>query len=323
MASLKDIRRRISSVKNTQQITKAMKMVAAAKLRRAQTAIASAKPFAQKLETLAGRIISEIQKGSSLSADKRVEFLKGLHPLLAPPAPKSDVFGEGPKSKVALLVVSSDRGLCGAYNTNAVKFAFKRYNELIADTSVSVSLYFVGRKGYEFFKKRGLEGHWFSTFWSGKFTTSKSDKVARELTDHFLSGEFQSIEASFTEFRSAISQTASNKQILPLSLAAAGISTQGDTQQAATEENLPFKYEPSREWVLSEVLPNLVRTQFYRIFADSLASEFGARMTSMDNASRNAGEMIGSLTLQANRVRQASITKELMEIVGGAEALKG
>jgi F-type H+-transporting ATPase subunit gamma len=317
MASLKDIRRRIGSVKSTQQITKAMKLVAASRLRRAQMAITGARPYAEKLEETTGRIVTEITSGySNLEPAKKQALVKKLHPLLRSEAPAEvDVDGEQPKPHVALIVITSDRGLCGAYNTNAIKNGYRRYQELAATNKVS--LFFVGRRGYDFFRKRGLPGHYFEDFWQGSFSTRKSDVVADMFIEKFLAGEFDCVEACFTRFRSAIAQFVEHRQILPIALNVA----EGSEDAAALAT--PFIYEPEKKKILGSLLPKQVRTQFYRVCADSLASEFGSRMTAMDNATRNASEMISKLTLQANRVRQASITNELMEIIGGAEAIKG
>jgi F-type H+-transporting ATPase subunit gamma len=317
VASLKDIRRRIGSVKNTQQITKAMKMVAAAKLRRAQQAITSARPYAERLESITQRVIGEIQEAAPPMVDEQKYelFLRQLHPLLSSGSQVGDAFSEsdGPQ-KVALLVVSSDRGLCGAYNSNALKFAWKRYSELKASSDVSV--FFIGKRGHDLFLKRGVRGTWFEDFWSGRFNVAKCNKVADELTGRFLNGEFSKVVLCYTRFKSVISQSAEDRVLLPLKIKTDDVVGKGDSA-------LPFVYEPEKKLILDQLLPSLVKTQVYRVLADSLASEFGARMTSMDNATKNAGEMISKLSLVANRVRQASITKELMEIVGGAEALKG
>ncbi len=324
MASLKDIRRRIASVKNTQQITKAMKLVAASKLRRAQMAIAGARPFANKLEQLSSTILSDILSSSSISDPKKIEdFLKGLHPLLQTRAHGEDTF-ETHKKKLAFFVISSDRGLCGAYNSSVLKFAWKHYNEMLADPKLEVSLFFAGRRGADFFAKRGVRGGLFEDVWAGKFNSTKSDTIATVLTNKFLEGEFDAVEVVYTEFKSAMTQTVTLKQILPLSVKVSSIKEASPLPNAALPtQAAPYIYEPKRELLLSKLLPKQVQTQFYKVLADSLASELGARMTAMDNATRNAGDMISRLTLQANRVRQAAITTELMEIIGGAEALKG
>lgn len=316
MASLKDIRRRIGSVKNTQQITKAMKLVSASKLRRAQQAIGSARPYAEKLEDLSGRILNEIQLSvGNIEEAKRKVLLQGLHPLLKEPQAS-----EGVAPKTALVVITSDRGLCGAYNTNMLRFALREH-KLLKDQGHEVYCYFVGRRGYEALKKRGMQGEAVPDMWTGKFTTKKSDQFAALLTEGFLSGRFDSVQILFTQFRSALVQTVTRKQLLPLSVNAG---VKKEENPAPTEASVqPFKYEPPRATLLASILPSLVKTSLYRMLADSVASEFGARMTAMDSATRNAGQMISKLTLEANRVRQASITKELMEIVGGAEALKG
>jgi F-type H+-transporting ATPase subunit gamma len=299
-------------VKNTQQITKAMKMVAAAKLRRAQQAIAGARPFAEKLEGLTQRLVTEIVASKPEGFDTAT-----IHPLLKKL--------EG-SPKVALLVVSSDRGLCGAYNTNVGKHTVRRYNEL-KEQGAEVSVFFAGKKALEFSKRRGVSGEILADFWTGRFNTQKSDGFANQFIGKFLAGEFTSVEILHTQFKSAISQTPAIKQVLPLAVNVSASEIESAKLKAAQEaagEALPFIYEPKdRLEILGEVLPMQVRTQFYRCFADSLASEHGARMTSMDNATRNAASMISKLTLEANRVRQASITKELLEIIGGAEALKG
>lgn len=315
MASLKDIRRRITSVKNTQQITKAMKMVAAAKLRRAQQASAGARPYAETLESIAKRIIAELAAASPQQEGGGADFLAKLHPLLRTEAPQTE--GEETKAKIALVVYTSDRGLCGAYNTNAIRAAYRRYKELTAEANGEApALIFVGKKGADFFAKRGATGEHLADFWQGKFTTKKSDALADMLMQKFMSGEFSRVEVVYTQFKSAISQTVQVKQVLPMKIEMAN-------DGAQQEFTAPFIYEPSRQEILAALLPKQVRTEIYKMSADSLASEFGARMTSMDNATRNASEMISGLTLQANRVRQAAITKELMEIIGGAEALKG
>lgn len=280
-------------------------MVAAAKLRRAQDAISGARPFAEKLEEISGRIVGEIS-ATGQAADK-------LHPLLA-----TKTLEEGTKKKVALIVVTSDRGLCGGYNGAMIKFATRRRAELLSDKNNDVQMFFVGRRGRDFFKRRGITGHMFDDIWVGRFSTLKSDKVSDFFVGKFLSGDFDHVEVLFSQFKSAISQIPTAKVILPLKVEAQAT---GTNEKGVVET---FIYEPkNKAEILSELLPKQVRTQFYRVLADSLASELGARMTAMDNATRNAGSMISRLTLEANRVRQASITKELMEIVSGAEALKG
>jgi F-type H+-transporting ATPase subunit gamma len=180
-----------------------------------------------------------------------------------------------------------------------------------------LEFYFVGKRAADAFTKRGFKGEYFSDVWTGKFTTTKSDKLASLLTQKFLSGEVATVLVAHTQFKTVLSQIVSKKQLLPLEITA---SSTGKNEENVSKQ---FLYEPERKALLASLLPGMVRTNMYKMLADSLASEYGARMTAMDNATRNAGQMISRLTLEANRVRQASITKELMEIVGGAEALKG
>jgi len=317
VASLKDIRRRISSVKNTQQITKAMKLVAAARLRRAQQASMSARPFAEKLESISKRVVSEILAAAgAMDGEKLQKFMTGLHPLLSTGLNSAES-GDKATKKIAVIVISSDRGLCGAYNSNLSKFAVRTINEMRAASGQTVDVYYYGKKGFEFCSRRGIKGEYASDFWAGKFAPSKTYKVAQRFTEKFLKGEYQSIQVIYTQFKSVLTQTPTLKEILPLTVEAGGVEEKSPGTMGG------FIYEPGREAVLANLLPSLVKIQFYRFFADSLASEFGSRMTAMDNATRNAGSMISRLTLEANRVRQAGITKELMEIVGGAEAIKG
>lgn len=300
MASLKDIRRRIGSVKNTQQITKAMKMVSAAKLRRAQELITGARPFADKVEELSSRILSELQKSQS---DKT----KLIHPLLRQEA----AVEENEKPRAYVVAVSSDKGLCGAYNTNVIKLAMKHVAALSQTHDVKV--FCVGRKVAEAMRKRGIAAEVVPMFWSAPLTQSRVQQVSKAWVEDFVTGKVDKIDFVYTEFKSAISLIARARTILPLEVKG------GDSNEVEKD----YVFKPSREELLAGLLPKQVVLQMYRCFADALASEFGARMTSMDNATKNASEMIGDLTLLANRVRQASITTELMEIVGGAEALKG
>jgi len=300
VASLKDIRRRIGSVKNTQQITKAMKMVSAAKLRRAQELITGARPFADKVEELSSRILSELQKSQS---DKT----KLIHPLLR----QEPAVEENEKPRAYVVAVSSDKGLCGAYNTNVIKLAIKHVVALSETHDVKV--FCVGRKVAEAMRKRGVAAEVVPAFWSAPLTQSRVQQVSKTWVEDFVTGKVDKIDFVYTEFKSAISLIARARTILPLEVKG------GDSNEVEKD----YVFKPSREELLAGLLPKQVVLQMYRCFADALASEFGARMTSMDNATKNASEMIGDLTLLANRVRQASITTELMEIVGGAEALKG
>ncbi len=318
MPSIKDIRSRISSVKNTQQITKAMKMVAASKLRRAQEAIAGARSYSGKLEDISEDLLLGLLSAKAANVEKAKQYLPNLHPLLSEKV--NDEF-DGGKKTICFLVVSSDRGLCGGYNSTVLKGAWAAYKELSADTNVDVSVYTVGRKGAEFFKKRGVAVENFPNFWSGTFNVDKADIVTNRVSKEFLDGKFSEVRVVYTEFQSVLTQNLKIKKLLPMALDVEELYSR--VPASSDEVKIPYKTEPNAEELFSKLLPVQLRMQFFALLADSLASEFGSRMTAMDNATRNAGEMISSMTLQANRLRQAAITTELMEIIGGAEALKG
>jgi F-type H+-transporting ATPase subunit gamma len=300
MASLRDIRKRIRSVKNTRQITKAMKMVAAAKLRKAQDAIIAARPYAQMLD----QIISDLVKRSA------GEEL--AHPLLtARPTPR----------KVELLLLTSDRGLAGGFNSNIIRRASRFLYE---NSGLEVVISTVGRKGNDFFRQRGQKIHKdFGQLYKALNYTSVAE-VAQETSARFLKGEVDVVYVVYNEFLSAINQKVTLAQVLPLQALTA--ETPAATPQAAAEtastDLVDFKYEPGRQQVLDRLVPQAVAIKLYRSLLESVASEHGARMSAMENATSNATDMIASLSLTYNRTRQAVITNELMEIVSGAEALK-
>lgn len=300
MPSLKAIRTRIASVKNTQKITKAMKLVAAARLRRAQDAITAARPYADRL----GAVMSDV------TARLQLEPEEATHPLLL----------RRPVKTARLIVVSSDRGLAGGFNSNLAR----RIERFLVDEKgkyPAVELAVVGRKGREHWKRRTAPGQkqYAHARVSAEYPGPTSDTAAeraRELaeaaTADYLDGKVDAVLVAYNEFKSAISQIVRIDTLLPI-----------DAAPSATPALIDFDYEPSKADVLSTLVPLYIESQLYRVMLDSIASEFGARMSAMDNATKNAKEMIGNLTLQFNRARQAAITKELMEIVGGAEALKG
>lgn len=292
MASLRDIRKRIKSVKNTRQITKAMKMVSAAKLRRAQENVVSARPFAQTLDTVMSNLIGRAEPGS-LS-----------HPLLT----RREV------KKAELLVVTSDRGLAGGFNANITRRALKWVQDQQA-AGVEVSVTTVGRKGHEFLRGRGVAIRKDNPGLLQKLSYAAADALARELSARFLNGEVDAVFVMYNEFVSAIAQVPTTAQLLPFE---AKVS---DAKAGASL--VDYKYEPTPQAVLEQLVPQAVAVKVYRGLLESFAAEHAARMTAMENATRNAGDMIGSLTLFYNRSRQAQITKELVEIVSGAEALKG
>ncbi len=283
MASLKAIRKRIVSVRNTQQITKAMKMVAAAKLRRAQEAVVASRAYAEKL----GEVVAGLASESSLRE----------HPL---------VRERNPQGKVMVIVLTSDRGLCGGFNTNVLRQT-ERFLQT-PDRSTVLSL--VGRKAYDFYKRRPVEIVEHVTTAGVAPIELAREVVARALA-RYMNEEVDAIYLVFSRFRSAISQVPTVERLLPI--------------EAPTADDNPREYlfEPSRDSVIEDLLPRYVEVKVFQAVLESIASEHGARMTAMESASKNASDMIERLTLEMNRARQATITKELMEIVGGAEALKG
>jgi F-type H+-transporting ATPase subunit gamma len=288
--SLRDIRNRITSVKSTRQITKAMKMVAAAKLRRAQDAILKTRPYAQLLEQTLGRVAARA------AAEETV-----AHPLLTPRAART----------AEVVVITSDRGLAGGFNSNIARRA-QRFLTESSDRFERIQLATIGRKGRDFFKARHLEVRKDYTGIHADLRYERAEQIAEEYAQRYLDGEVDAVFLAYNEFKSAISQKPVVFQLLPVETPPAA--------EAAT--GIDFKYEPSREALLRDLLPRHLATQVWRALLESAASEHGARMSAMESATKNAEEMIGLLTLQYNRARQAYVTKELMEIVSGAEALK-
>ncbi|MGC4117817.1 MAG: ATP synthase F1 subunit gamma [Myxococcales bacterium] len=292
MPSLKAIRTRIRSVKSTQQITRAMKMVSAAKLRRAQEAITSARPYVQRMED----VLKQLAKRVDLSA----------HPLLV----------RRPVKKVEIVVLTSDRGLCGGFNASVVR-RVQRYRWENEEKLESLKLRTIGRKGNEAFRRRGAQIAKDHAGLLKTLTYAAAESLAAELTSQFLSGEVDAVYLAYNEFISPVSQKVSLVELLPIRPP-----EDEKAKDAGRAADIDYEYEPSRERVLEDLLPRYVASAVWRALLESVASEHGARMSAMDSATKNANEMIGRLTLQYNRTRQAGITKELMEIVSGAEALK-
>ena len=296
MPNLLDIRRRIKSVKNTQQITKAMKMVSAAKLKRAQDRVVTARPFANKMmEVLSGL------------ADRIDEDFH--HPLL-------DVRGD---ERYLLVLVTADKGLCGAFNTNLIKAA---QAFIAANPNKQIELLAVGRKGRDFFRRRSavLSGEYIGLTGKGRVDFSEALEVARDVIKRFT--EDKAIDKAFViynEFKSVLQQRVVTEQLLPV---ARGTSTDGQDVAASAQPvtRVDYIYEQPPQEIFARLLPRLVETQIFRALLESIASEQGARMTAMDSASKNARELIDSLTLNMNRVRQAAITNEIIEVVSGAAA---
>jgi F-type H+-transporting ATPase subunit gamma len=294
MANLLDIRRRIKSVKNTQQITKAMKMVSAAKLKRAQERAVSARPFALKMAEVLTDLAS--QAGEDFT-----------HPLM-------DARGD---ERYLLVLVTADKGLAGAFNANLVKAAQAFIKE---HEGQSVEILAVGRKGRDFFRRRGSEiaGEYIGLTGKGRIEHAEALEIARDVMRRFIEDEgIDKVFVIFNEFRSVISQRVVVEQILPVARAE---EEGGEEGEAAAPNLVGYVYEQPPAEIFSQLLPRLVETQIYRALLESVASEQGARMTAMDSASKNAGELIQSLTLNMNRIRQASITREIIEIVSGAAA---
>jgi F-type H+-transporting ATPase subunit gamma len=296
MASLKALKGRIASVKSTQKITKAMKMVAAAKLRRAQQAAEAGRPYAERMErvmaSLAGRI------------------------TIGPESPKL-LAGTG-KDQVHLLVVAtSDRGLAGAFNTNIVRAARKRAEDLIRDGK-TVYFYLIGRKGRAVIQRLfpGKIIHQHDTGAIKHVGFADAQEIATDLVERYLTDGIDVVHLFYARFQSALVQEPVGQQIIPVKLPdASAAAAPGGAADAAVE------YEPDEEEILAELLPRNIAVQIFRALLENAASEQGSRMTAMDNATRNAGDMINRLTIQYNRTRQAAITTELVEIISGAEAL--
>ena len=295
MPSLKAIRTRIASVKSTQKITRAMKLVAAARLRRAQDAILGARPYANALleaiREVAGRAGSE------------------SHPLL----------DARPPERVALIPVNSDRGLAGGFNANVFR-AVQRFMVEKNEAVKEVSLVIVGKKGRDYFRRRALTIFHEYGGANGDTAAERARELALTAVQAFRDGKVDAVYLVYNEFKSAISQKIQVEQLLPVVPPPEEASAAKD---APTGGRIDFLYEPDKQQLLDALLPLYVQSQIYRSLLESIASEFGARMTAMESATKNAKEAIGRYTLQYNRARQAHITKELMEIVGGAEALKG
>lgn len=288
MPALKDIRRRIGSVKSTQKITRAMKLVSAAKLRRAQDAIINARPYTRKVR----EIVSELAQRSD----------RALHPLLAEREPR----------RVLLLVLTADRGLCGAFNTNILR-ATDQYRRQLQAAGHVAELVVVGRKGRDFYRYRQIALEEWLPGVDASNAAARAETLALLVSERFGSGRVDRVCVVYNEFRSAMSQAVTVEQLLPIPPPASAPS-------AATA--VDFIYEPGPHELLATMLPIYLRVELQRAALEAIASEYGARMTAMENATNNANEMVAALTLEYNKARQASITKELLEIIAGAEALR-
>jgi F-type H+-transporting ATPase subunit gamma len=292
MATLREIRRRISGVKSIQKITKAMKMVAAARLRRAQEGILSARPYAREMKRLIAHLVAELDPS--------------LHPLLQ----TRDV------KNVLLVIVTADRGLCGAFNTNVIKAAANHIHQQNPGLQ-TVRVVTIGRKGSDYFGKRDYQIHSRHT---GIFQTldfGKARGIMTDLMSGYLKGEFDRVEVIYNEFKNVLQQRIVIEQLLPIP------PEELKAEDAhKVQSHVDYIYEPSIKEIVDALLPKHLNFQIWRILLESNAAALGAQMSAMDNATENAKELITDLTLSYNKARQASITKELLEIVAGAEALK-
>lgn len=291
MASLRDVRDRIVSVKSTQQITKAMKMVAAAKLRKSQDAIIQLRPYASKMAEILGRVSGETSENAS------------------PFAVKKEV------SNVLVVVVTSDRGLCGSFNMNVCKNATQVIHSNYQDQfeNGNVKLLCIGKKGLEYFNRRNYntDDRFVSTFLHLSFDNVKA--IAETIMAEYLDQKYDVVEIVYNEFKNVATQIVCAEQFLPI--------VQTESTEENTTSEVDYIFEPSKSEILEDLIPKSLKLQFFKSLLESNASENGARMTAMDKATENAGELIKELNLIYNRTRQAAITTEILEIVGGAEAL--
>jgi F-type H+-transporting ATPase subunit gamma len=291
MPSLIDIRRRIRAVKSTQQITKAMKMVAASKLRRAQDRILNARPYAREMQRVLAALATRVDPSA--------------HPLLD----QRDLHAAG--SRTMVVVVTADKGLCGSFNTNVVKAASTL---IVSSEHRPVIVGLVGRKGRDFFRRRGIEIAFeqIGIFQALKY--SDAQQIARAGVEEFTSKRVDAVQLVYNEFKSVMQQRVVVEQLLPI--ARGDVATDGEEQSL-----VDYLYEPAPHEIFNQLLPRYVETQVYRALLESNAAFFAAQMIAMDTATKNATEMISQLTLYMNKVRQAAITREIIEVVSGAEAL--
>lgn len=290
MATLRDIKLRIKGVKSTQQITKAMKMVAAAKLRRATESILNARPYAKRISVLLSHLVNEDEKS--------------MHPLFADREIKS----------VAVVVVTADRGLCGAFNTNILKEATRYIEEEVRQKGLDYKLYCLGKKGSDYFSRRdyNIDAAYPGIFAQLNYSTAQN--LVNELIPKYLDGSIDKVIIIFNEFKSIIQQKIIVEQFLPIPVS-------NDTENEKFD-SANYIYEPDQKFIFNYLIPKHLKGQMWRVLLESNASEFAARMTAMDNATTNAKELIRTLSLTYNSKRQAAITTEILEIVSGANALK-
>ncbi|MEX0883350.1 MAG: ATP synthase F1 subunit gamma [Cyclobacteriaceae bacterium] len=290
MPNLKEVKERINSVSSTQQITKAMKMVAASKLRRAQDKIVQMRPYSQKLTS----ILNNISSGTEGSKD--IIYAQ-----------------ERAVSKVLIVVITSDKGLCGAFNSNILKATMALIQGELAGKQITIMP--IGKKAYDFFKKRDYPviPDYYQLFEDVSFEPVK--EAAELVMDSFVNGKFDHVKLVYNEFKNVATQVVVREQFLPISKI--------DSEEGSNQNEQDYIVEPSREYIIDELVPNSLKIQFYKAILDSNASEHGARMTAMSKATDNAADLLKELKLVYNRTRQAAITNEILEIVAGANALEG
>jgi F-type H+-transporting ATPase subunit gamma len=295
MASLKEIRERRASVASTRQITSAMKMVAAAKLKKAQEAIIRFRPYADKLKEILASV------GDAMKDDEDNGFAR-----------------QREKERILLILVTSNRGLCGAFNSNAIKAAIHRAltqygNQMMAH---QVDFIAIGKRGNDFLRKKGYDVIFDGSSLYNELTFDRTATIAQMIMDLFVKGEYDHVDLIYNQFKNAATQVLTEEQFLP-------IEVDEFTEIQKDHTHIDYIFEPSKEYIVKELIPRSLKLQFYKAILDSHASEHGARMTAMHMATDNATELLKELSLQFNKARQASITKEILEIVSGAEALKG
>jgi F-type H+-transporting ATPase subunit gamma len=293
MPTLRDIRKRLKAIENTKKITAAMKMVAAAKLRKVQDRMLNFRPYAQRMESVLSNLAQTAERE--------------MHPLLV----------MRPRKTVEVVVITSDKGLCGAFNANILRTAYKHIIGLQQE-GFEVSLSVIGRKARDFFRRRNftLRNTWIGI--SGRVAYPDAQEIARDLIENYTNETIDEVTILFNEFKSLISQKVTTIKLLPIG----AIEEEEGKKEAPSIMGGDYLYEPSRAGIFETLLPKYIEIQVFRALLESSASEEAARMTAMENATKNCGELIDKVTLLANKIRQAGITKDLMDIVGGVEALK-
>jgi F-type H+-transporting ATPase subunit gamma len=290
MATLRDIKNRITGVQNTQKITNAMKMVAAAKLRRAQENVINARPYANEISKMLSHLVTEDDKNNNpYVVSRKVE-------------------------NVAVVIVTADRGLCGAFNTNLIRESVRFINEELNTENITPHLFCIGKKGYDYFNKRNYTVASSRTGIFSSLSYNSVNEITQELINGYIDGQYDRVVIIYNEFKSIISQKIVISQFLPVP-----INNDSEKEKSSFDN---YIYEPDQNYIFNFLLPKHLKAQLWRVLLESNAAELGAKMTAMDNATTNAKELIHTLRIKYNKERQAAITKEILEIVSGANALK-